>query len=174
MTASGSSFRRIYLSYSSKLFRLFAMLGVSPQEAEELTQETLLRVYGSLQRGQEISGSYIFTIARHLCFNHSSREKDPTKRTAGVETIDVAEVASPELDPQRALFRGEARRALGRQIRALPDRQRQCLLLRSEGHTYDEIAELLGIGNESVRSHLRAARKRLRESGVAKEFENVS
>jgi RNA polymerase sigma factor (sigma-70 family) len=153
------------------LIAFFTKLGCKGDLARDLTQETLLHVLSTSSgyRGESSLKVWIWTIARRVFFDHLRSSR--TGRRSGIE-VPIEEldgttvVATAEADPaERALSR-EVVRLLEEHVAALPPRQRQCILLKARGFSYEEISELEGIGVEAVRTHLREARRRLRDAGA--------
>lgn len=155
--------RRLNAQLRPRLLRYFRAGSFSDSEAEDLVQETLLRVFqhvGSL-RVEERFLPWLFAIARNLARTAGSRRgRDPGHGTR-------------ELDPEQHLAGasadtgGEARERLRRveeAIRTLPEQQRRCLvLLARDEMSYQEVADLMHLSPRTVRNHLAAARRRLRE-----------
>jgi RNA polymerase sigma factor (sigma-70 family) len=78
------------------------------------------------------------------------------------ETLSFDCKAEPAVEADLGIFAEEQRQVL-RLLRALPEQQRTVLALYYDGLSYEEIADLLGISPATVRSHLRHARKTLKE-----------
>ena len=151
-----------------KLRRYFAHGPWPPDEAEDLVQRTLTRVYTSVEQLHQPERFYgwLFAIARNV------------RRTAAIEWDARRSVEAPPIDPgsdgaaaapdaggERAAIEGERAAAVARAIGELPARQRECLLLRiREELTYEEIAAILRLSPLTVRNHLAQAKESLRRS----------
>lgn len=168
-----SGFRRLYETYFRAVRGFYVQRAFSRADAEELTQETFLRVYRSLgdygHRGH--FGAWLFTIAENVA--HKEWEKRRTKKRHGTEVsydeagpADEGEGAPPApAQPAHQVddaYRRERRQILGEALAGLAERQRQCLAIRVRGHSYQEIATLLRIAPETVKRHLGEAKKSLR------------
>ena len=146
-----------------RLLRYFRAAGISREEAEDLVQKTLVRVFQSIGgvREEEKLVAWLFTVARNV--RNTAFERQPPH---GVPLESVPEPADPRgigngVDEDR-----EKRHAtLWRAIEALPPRQRQCLPLQvRDGLSYEEIAATLRLSVNTVRNHLAGARESLRRA----------
>ncbi|MEM8960197.1 MAG: RNA polymerase sigma factor [Acidobacteriota bacterium] len=172
-----AGFRLLYETYYRAVRHLFSRRGFSGAEAEELTQDTFLQVYRYLD-GYEHRGSFgawVFTIAESI--ERKVRERRRTAKRRAIETPydehgghddgdPLSRAPRPPAEPAtqgRAAYDRQRREILGAVVARLPPRQRQCLELHLRGHTYREIGVLLRIATETVKRHLGAARKTLRD-----------
>lgn len=166
--------RRIFTRYYGWVRGFFGRRGFAPEDAEDLTQETLLRVFHDLAsfRGRDSSfDSWLFAVAANICRNER-RRLGRDKRTAEVISLgsgdgqqggEVLQIKGGEVSPERAAFEQQRRKALDRAIEKLPPQMRECLALRlGRDLKYREIATLLKIDVDTVKAHLYQARQRLR------------
>lgn len=165
----------VFYKYQARIQRFFEKKGISQEEAQDLTQETFMRVFRSeaMFEGKEQMEAWIFEIARNVRGN-ALRAKGTLKRAATVISLDEPgpegeqmEVANPALlaGKQDALARAishEQLKVLSRALVELPEQMRQCVRLRSMGLKYKEIAQVMRISIDTVKSHLFQAKKRLR------------
>ena len=98
------------------------------------------------------------------------RQEGEAPRSLDDEEAGWPEPAAPGAGPEEELERKERRQALERELRALPDHQREILVMREvSGLSYQEIGELLSLDLGTVKSRLARARlalkKRLLENG---------
>ena len=164
--------RRIFELYYPWVRRFFGRLGHTPQDCEDLAQETFSQVFeriGSFRHDGSFK-SWFFAVASNLHRNEY-RRRHREKRSAPEVSIDTSrdadvsppEPASPEAPPDRALYTRERREALVRAMEGLPPQMRQVLALRvDQDLKYREIAAVLQISVETVKAHLFQARQRLR------------
>ena len=163
------AFEPLVRRYERRLFGYFLNLLGDPATAADLAQETFVRVYRAAGRYQE-SGrfeSWLFRIAANLV---RSRQRRPDQRTPHLSleeaSPDARELAGRggEVRPDEAAWRAEVRRALHEALPRLPEVFREAVLLRDvEGWSYREIAEMLGVGEGTVKSRAHRGRKRLKE-----------
>lgn len=165
-----ASFRLVYETYFQPLVRFFRRKGVDTEDAFDLTQETLLRIYKGLDEYEDRQrfAAWVFRIATTTFLKH--RRRFATAKRSAIEiSRDAMEHPEPlSAQPDRqldTLIDGERRQALRREVAELPDQMRDCLVLRLyHGLAYREIAKIKQVSVETVKAHLFRARKRLRET----------
>jgi RNA polymerase sigma-70 factor (ECF subfamily) len=150
---------------------VYRMLG-DADASEDLTQETLIRVYRNAGRYKRIAkfSTWIYTIAANLAKN----ELRNRSRRAGVtwedvqnynlKTDDTAPMRVRPVTSDGAVETHELRVELDRAIRSLPDSFRTPFVLRDvEGFAYEEIAKMLKLPKGTVKSRINRARLRFKE-----------
>jgi RNA polymerase sigma-70 factor (ECF subfamily) len=158
------AFELLVQRYQGPLLSFIARLIRDRSMAEDLAQETFLRVYRAASRFEARSrvSTWVFRIAYRLALNELGRlgRRESLGEALRLEGAESGLGTSP--DPAgRMELEEELMTALGH----LPDNQRAALLLRvNEGMTYLEIGEVLGVTIPSVESLLFRARENLRES----------
>ena len=133
------------------------MLGDDCQEAEDIAQETFLRLYraSGRYRADAALRTYLLRIARNLCIDHF-RKKRP-------ELLDDIPEATSDETPMDLLEGAITVDRLEKAIAGLPVNQRTALLLRhSEQLAYNRIAEVMELSVGAVESLLVRARRTLR------------
>jgi RNA polymerase sigma-70 factor (ECF subfamily) len=140
-----------------------------PEDAKDVLQETLLTVARDIGnfRGESSFSTWLYTIARSACIKMHRRSKFAPDEQKTVE-IGAASEATGLADPARradeVLAGKQVERALGQAIGELEPMYREVLLLRDvEGMTAPEVAEVLGVTIEAVKSRLHRARLSVRE-----------
>jgi RNA polymerase sigma-70 factor (ECF subfamily) len=128
-------------------------------EAEDVAQEAMLRLWrqaSDWRPGEARISTWLYRVTRNLCIDRI-RKRRPT-----ADIDNVAEPADPAPTVLERLAASEESRALARAILALPDRQRDAVMLRHfEGLGNPEIAERLESSVEAVESLLARARRQL-------------
>jgi RNA polymerase sigma-70 factor (ECF subfamily) len=144
-----------------RLIRYFRAASFSLEDAEDLVQKALLRVFqgiGGVREGEKLLG-WLFTVARNV--RNTAFERSPPRGLA-LEKVPEPADTRPMDDEARA-SRQRRIDAVWQAIEALPPRQRQCLPLQvRDGLSYEEIAATLRISVNTVRNHLAAARESLK------------
>ncbi len=168
------SFEELVLRYQNRLIALMRHLVKKQDVAEDLTQEVFLRVYRARKTyspGSKFS-TWIFTIANNVAINairSLSRRKEinlapPRPDQTSALGIEQAALAASGLMPTRQLDKSELRQVVQTAIEMLNERQRMAVLLaRFEHLSYLEIAEIMDLTPQAVKSLLSRARTRLRE-----------
>jgi RNA polymerase sigma-70 factor (ECF subfamily) len=164
--------QRIFRLFYPWARRFFGRFGYTPQESEDLAQETFTQVFeriGSFRLEGSFK-SWFFAVASNVHRNqHRWRHRE--KRRRPEVSIDTSadldgsplEFPSPEAPPDRAAYEKERREALAQAMARLPPQMRQVLALRvDQDLKYREIATVLQISIETVKAHLFQARERLR------------
>lgn len=153
------SFRTTVLPLSDRLYRLALRITMNKAEAEDVVQDTLLKVWECREDWNQINNLEAFAIA--TCRN---RALDVVKR-AGRDTENLDEMA--HLSSQTPHEQLEAREEISlvrRLMNSLPEVQRTIMLLRDiEGKTYQEIAQTLDISETQVKVYLHRARTKIKE-----------
>lgn len=172
-----AAFEELLRKYQPRLVRLMRTMGPRPDLAEDLTQETFMRVFRARHRyeaGAKFS-TWLFTIAGNVARNsarslgrrHEVNEVDApslpdTSGAMGILASNALE-ASGQM-PTRLVEGAERAEVVRLAVQALGERQRMALMLsRFENMSYAEIAETMGLTTKAVKSLLSRARVNLRE-----------
>ncbi|MBR3857567.1 MAG: sigma-70 family RNA polymerase sigma factor [Bacteroidaceae bacterium] len=153
------SFRTTVLPLSDRLYRLALRITMNKAEAEDVVQDTLLKVWECREDWNQINNLEAFAIA--TCRN---RALDVVKR-AGRDTENLDEMAHfSSQTPHEQLEAREEISLVRRLMDSLPEVQRTIMLLRDiEGKTYQEIAQTLDISETQVKVYLHRARTKIKE-----------
>jgi len=155
---------RVFDAYSGRLNGFLRRMGASVEVAEELVQETFVRLVRHAPRladGTRI-GAWLFTVARNLWRSH--------RRWAWVDGTRLLELASGSAtrgpaSPADLPVPTEAQARVERAVAALPDPQREVfLLVVGEGLEPAEAAAVLAITPEAARQRLARARRAVEEA----------
>lgn len=171
------AFAELVSRYESRLIRLMRTIGPRADMAEDLAQETFLRVFRARKRyeaGAKFS-TWLFTIAGNVARNAArslgrrkevsesdASRKDPS--ASGPQMITARAMAASGLMPTR-LVEGDERAEIVRlAVSMLSERQRMALMLsRFENLSYQEIADSMELTTKAVKSLLSRARVNLKE-----------
>ena len=171
------AFEELVQRYQPRLLALFRHAIGNQQLAEDLTQEVFMRVFraGKNYKPEAKLVTWIFTIANNVLLNaHRTKQRrpevqlgiqqsDPTA-SGGLLEAEDAILASSGMIPTRRIDKMEMQQMVQLAIRSLPDRQRTALLLnRFEGMSYLDIAEVMEMTPQGVKSLLCRARLNLRD-----------
>jgi RNA polymerase sigma-70 factor (ECF subfamily) len=175
------SFEDLLRRHRAPLFTfLLRMLG-DRERAEDLAQETFLRIVKGAQAWEHRARfqTWLFTIARNLCVDHARRDRfrradSLDAQGPGDEPPMVDSVPGREIDPGRGAESALLRPVLQRALLSLPAEQREVFVLREQaGVPFREIAEMAGVNENTVKSRMRYAleglRKALAAAGVSEE-----
>lgn len=175
--ARDASFRRIFEGYYRPLFRFFEKRGFPAPESHDLTQETFIRVYSGMEgfRGDAPLEAWLFQIAANV-FKNTLRERAAQKRAGHLLSLvspaddaDRDAISETKLvdregrDPLDEVLQEERIAKLREAIASLPEQMRRCVMLRVyQDLSYGEIATVMRLSVETVKSHLHQARRQLR------------
>ncbi|MBI3950580.1 MAG: RNA polymerase sigma factor [Acidobacteria bacterium] len=173
------NFRRLFECYYRPVFRFFTKRGFSTEESDDLTQETFFRVYIGMARFRREARfeTWLFQIATNT-YRQVLREQTMQKRTgqqvSWESVTEDEQMASDEGEwaglwslrgPLDEVLEEERLRVLSEAIEELPEQMRQCLILRVNHElSYRQVAVILGVSVETVKSQLHLARQRLKLS----------
>jgi RNA polymerase sigma-70 factor (ECF subfamily) len=140
-----------------------------PEDAKEVLQETLLALARGIRdfRGASSLSTWLFTVARSFCIKTRQRDERRAKLTGPLapdEAGHAERLADPAPAADEALATREAQAAIEKAIGSLEPMYREVLLLRDvEGLSAKEVAEVLSITEQAVKSRLHRARLAVRE-----------
>jgi len=169
------AFNELVELYGDRVYRLLLRMLARKDEAEDMAQEVFVQVFKSIHqfRGDAKLGTWIYRVAVNLCKN---RSKYLSRRHAGAEDeldelaereplaaakgVTLSDVSGPE-----QVVQGYQVEAIVRQsILGLDPDFREVLVLRDvEELTYEEICEITGLPEGTVKSRLHRARSALKE-----------
>ncbi len=160
---------QLFRELRTPLYSYLICSGVQAHEAEDVIQETFLRLHEQLRQGVRIADPrpWLFRVAHNLSvsFHRSARRWIHPEQSADPdEAVSWAEQADRRLNPEDVYLQKESLQRLETGLASLTQQQSQCLLLRVEGLKYREIASIMGIGVSSVSELIQRAIVRL--SGV--------
>lgn len=151
--------------YEAPIHRFALRMCRDPERAKDVLQESLIAAARTLRnfRGDASPTSWLYTIARSFCSKMRRRRVGEPK---GLESIEGAavDVAEGGKTPEEIVATHRLDRAIAAAIDELEPSQREVLVLRDvEGASAAEVAQILGIGVEAVKSRLHRARTNVRE-----------
>lgn len=160
-----SEFLNLVMPFKDKLFRLAKRLLVSTEEAEDATQEVLLKLWsgkGSIGRYNNIE-AFAMTMTKNFCLDRLK-----SKQSGNLKLVH-SNYADSQTSLQRQLEAEDSVSWVGRIMQELPEQQRMILQLRDvEEYEYEEIEEMLDMKPTAVRVALSRARKAVRDKLVEK------
>jgi RNA polymerase sigma-70 factor (ECF subfamily) len=145
----------------------------NPAQAEDLLQETFLRVVKSADsyERQAKFTTWLYTIARNLCVDASRRSRHrqadsldaPVGNDDGRARLELVADSGACID--RQIIGSELKVRMQAAIEALPEEQREIFLLREVSDLqFNEIAVVIGCPENTVKSRMRYALEKLREA----------
>ncbi len=151
-----NAFRKIFEERFGSVFRYLNRMSGDPALAADISQEVFVRLF---ERGNlpEDPRAWLVTVANNL-FRDEYRRSVRQRSLLEAKGDRLRDLGS-SLDPEESMERRERRQRVRMALETLPVRDRQALLLRQEGYTYREIAEVLDYGETGIgKLILRASR----------------
>jgi RNA polymerase sigma-70 factor (ECF subfamily) len=172
-----AAFRVLLERYRRPIYNFIFRSVRDRSHAEELHQEVFLRV---VQRSSEFKGeskfsTWLYTIARNLCIDHSRkmsfrRHKSldaPTRSASGEDDGRslLDRIRGKDLPADRTAISQELSARIAEAVETLPEEQREVFLMRQVEHMpFKEIANVVGVPENTVKSRMRYALERLQEA----------
>jgi len=162
-----TAFAQLYRRYQQKLYNFALRYTGDANTAEEIFQETFLKVY-SLRHQYEVRAAFstlLYTIARNLCLDFLKGRERRIRTLSPLTTATAPSGDLPDLRPNpfEQLETLEREALLRRAIAELPEPERAVLILsRYQGLQYMEVAKILGISVEAVKVRAHRGLKTLR------------
>ena len=152
--APASRFEALFAQFYPELFGLVYRVLGDRMETEDTLQEAFLKLSddaGLQARPDAEVGAWLRRVAINLAFNRVRTAKRAQARIERVGRLERGDQEPTDSDgPASLLLRREEQAAVRRALAEVPERQRDCLLLRHSGYAYSEIAMTLGIAVGSV------------------------
>jgi RNA polymerase sigma-70 factor, ECF subfamily len=139
----------LFERYREPLLRYLSGFGLTISDGEEVTQEVFLALFLQLQRGEsrENPAAWLFRVAHNLGLKRRYRNQRSVEvQPASAGDMSVDSSPNPELQVQDR----QMRQRLLAVVRALPEQDRRCLVLRAEGLRYRGIAQVLDMSLSAV------------------------
>ena len=156
------AFALVLERYERKVFRLCVAMLRDPDQAADAAQDSLVRIWQALGRFDERAAlsTWIYTVTRNRCLSAIERRRDHDSLSdeAVAQEVEVRTASDARVETDD---RGELLREF---VAALPERYRRPLLLYYyEGCSVDEVAGMLGVAENTVKTWLHRARAMLQE-----------
>lgn len=149
-------FAALFKSQYQRIYRILDRMSGDPDAAEDLAQETFVRLYRRQSLPDEPS-AWLVTVGMNLLRNQSSSSRRHAELLVS-KGGDSDEQASPD----EAAVVDETRTRVRRAVDRMSERERSLLLLRAEGYSYREIAVALELNAASVGTLLARAQRSFR------------
>ncbi len=170
---SEKAYRELLGRYQRPVFSLVYRMVRDREQAEDLAQETFVRVFNNIERYDPRFkfSSWIFKIATNLTIDWIRKKEPQTVSIDGsryATTPDEIEattitVESRDENPEELLIARELGGSIEAAIGTLRPEYRTAILLRHvEGHEYQEIADIMGLPLGTVKTYIHRARNELR------------
>ena len=156
------SFRNDVLPLKDILYRLALRITLDSAEAEDIVQDTLIRIWTRREQWDEIENieAFALTICRNLALDRAEKQEN-NHLELDEQRMECPDQAPTPLDHAQQHDRIKLVRQL---VDSLPEKQRSCVQLRDfEGKPYKEIADILGITEQQVKVNIFRARQTIKQ-----------
>ena len=164
------SFRNDVLPLKNELYRLALRITLNPADAEDVVQETMMKVWNRRAQWEQIESieAFCLTICRNVSLDKTR------KMTENEQSLEDCELEAPDrshrANPEEQVIQQDRVRLVRRIIDNLPEKQRSVMQLRDfEGKSYKEIAAILNISEEQVKVNIFRARQAIKQKFIQAE-----
>lgn len=157
-------FTQRILPLKDKLFRFALRLLQDVQEAEDVVQDVMVRIWAKKEEWPQWDNmeGYCMTATRNNCLDRIRK-----KQLLSIQEEKALQVRSNDKDPHEKMMGKEMLYIIRKCIAALPENQRLVIQLREiEGFSYNEIAEVLGLSLDQVKVNLFRGRNAIKNSVI--------
>lgn len=164
------SFKNDVLPLKNEIYRLALRITLNHAEAEDVVQETLIKVWNRRESWSQIESmeAFCLTVCRNLALDKMKKVDNQSQSIddEGYDTPDYSRSANPEENTVH-----QDRIALLRKLmNSLPEKQRSMMVLReTEGKSYKEIAQILAVSEEQVKVNIFRARQIIKQKFIETE-----
>lgn len=149
------------MPFKDKVFRLAKRLLVSTEEAEDVTQEILLRLWNNKKKIAQYRNleAFSMTMTKNFCLDKLKSKQAQNLRIIHSNYHDTKASLQKQVEVSDSL------NWVAKIIEELPEQQRLIIQLRDvEAYEFDEIATILNMNQTAIRVNLSRARKLIREN----------
>lgn len=170
------AFELLVRRYERPLYNFILRSVRRRERADEILQDVFLKVVQRAQdfKGQSKLSTWLYTIARNLCIDHSRKmvfrrhaSLDAPSRSGGDADGPTLLERTPGTEPgsDRRAIANDFSTRIARAVEELPEDQREVFLMRQiQGMAFKEIAEVVGVPENTVKSRMRYALERLQRA----------
>ena len=154
------SFRDDILPLKDKLYRLALRITLDTAEAQDVVQDTLIRVWNKREEWQKLNSveAYSMTACRNLALDRSAKAAH-----LNLQLDEDRDETPTQQTPYEELATRQQLEIVQKLMDRLPETQRSIMLLRDvEGKSYNEIAAILDLSEDQVKVYLYRARQRIK------------
>jgi RNA polymerase sigma-70 factor (ECF subfamily) len=167
---NAGALERLLERHQARVYRFGLKMCGDPEDAKDVLQDTLLAMARGVRdfRGASSVSTWLYAIARSFCIKRrrKSRFAPAVEQSLETETAGKSSVLTDSAPrPDDAIGAKQIEQALERAVGRLPPGSREVLMLRDmEGLSAPEVAEVLGLSVQTVKSRLHRARLSVRQS----------
>ena len=155
-------FRDDILPLKNQLFRLALRITLNRFEAEDIVQDTLIKVWNRRSDWEDIDSieAFSLTICRNLSLDRIKKKENDNNSLEDVKGVEPLSSSNP----QDRMIQADRVNLIRQIVDSLPEKQRSCMQLRDfDGKSYKEIAVILDITEEQVKVNIFRARQAVKQ-----------
>lgn len=165
-----SAFEAMVLKYQQRVYNLCLRMTCNEEDAYDLSQEAFLKAWRGLETFQFESAfsTWLYRLTSNACLDFLRAQKRRPTVSLTAEDDDgenvQLDIADPAPNPEQAALAAEDREMLKTALDSLDDEAREIITLRViDDLSYDQIADVLGVKEGTVKSRLSRAREKLKK-----------
>ena len=152
---------QLFHEHSSSLIRYLRGAGRNTYDLEDLAQEASIRYFRARCNGKSIQHpkAWLYRVGRRLAIDRAKKAKPVLLDDAGWRSVEAVHSYRPEMDGE-----GRSLRSSSLPWHLLSPLEKESLLLRAEGLTFREVAEVLDVSISTAASYVARAIKKFRRA----------
>ncbi len=165
------SFRTDVLPLKNELFRLALRITLNREDAEDVVQETMMKVWNRREQWAQIESmeAFCMTICRNVALDHQKRMENQNVSLED-EDATISNHPSSITSPEEQTMQRDRVERVRSLMNQLPEKQRSCMQLRDvEGKSYKEIAAVMDITEQQVKINIFRARQTIKQEFLKQE-----
>ncbi len=174
LQGDGLAWEKLVRLHTRRIYNICYRFTGHRHEAEDLTQETFLRIYGALSKFQPEQGAFttwMTSVTRNLLIDHHRRTKRDRITDSMEDAPQIETKRAPGRLPDQVALDSELSDQVQRALAKVSPELREAVILRDlQGFEYSEIQKVLGVPEGTVKSRINRGRielaKRLEEMGI--------
>jgi RNA polymerase sigma-70 factor (ECF subfamily) len=156
-------FRTDVLPLKNELYRMALRITLNPAEAEDVVQDTMVKVWNQRERWEQLESieAFCLTVCRNLALDRAKRAENATQHLDDANDPPDSSYAS---NPEEQAVQKDRVKLVRQMIDQLPEKQKTCMQLRDfEGKSYKDIAKVMDISEQQVKINIFRARQTIRQ-----------
>ena len=162
---SEARFNQLVQEHGERIYNLALLKCGASTLAEDVCQETFIRIFKGLPRFRSEAdiGTWIYRIALNVCYSTLKRELKGRRQEVHLEDSEIPDLAAEDSDVPMLQHRADQSQRIRKAIAALPGPQADAIsLYYLNDLKYTEIAAIMELPINTVKSHLRRGKESLR------------
>lgn len=163
------SFRNDVLPLKNELFRLALRITLNKAEAEDIVQETMIKVWNRRDTWDKIDSieAFCLTICRNMALDKVKAAANNSVTIDSETEREMPPDRSYAADPEEQAVQRDKVNVVRRIMNSLPEKQRTAMQLRDfEGKSYRDIATIMGVSEEQVKVSIFRARQTIKQKFI--------